>query len=54
VNLAAAYVRLALDERVEPLVEADAAEDWYIVRDYDSAPTVLRAGEFFTGIDEAL
>jgi carbamoyl-phosphate synthase large subunit len=53
-NLAAAYVRLALDERVEPLVEADAAEDWYIVRDYDSAPTVLRADDFFTGIDEAL
>jgi hypothetical protein len=34
-------------------VEADAPEDWYIVRDYDSAPTVRRADDFFTGVDEA-
>ncbi|HZF04501.1 MAG TPA: hypothetical protein VE932_09240 [Patescibacteria group bacterium] len=53
VNMATTYVRLALGERVQPIVEPEPADDWYIVRDYDGAPAVLRADDFFTGIDEA-
>ena len=52
VNMATTYVRLALGERVEPIVEPESGEDWYIVRDYDGEPAVLRADDFFTGIDE--
>jgi carbamoyl-phosphate synthase large subunit len=53
VNAAETYVRLALDERVDPSPEPEPSEDWYIVRDYDGAPAVLRADDFFIGIDEA-
>lgn len=52
-NMATAYVQLALGERLEPIVEPDPLEEWYIVRDYDGAPAVLRADDLFTGIDEA-
>jgi hypothetical protein len=52
VNMAATYVRLARGERVEPIVEPEPAEDWYFVRDYDAAPAVLRADDFFDGIEE--
>jgi biotin carboxylase len=53
VNMAATYIRLAMGERIEPMTEPDPPDDWYLVRDYDGAPTVLRADDFFTGIDEA-
>jgi carbamoyl-phosphate synthase large subunit len=53
VNIAATYVRIALGERVEPIVEPDPVEDWYLVREYDGVPAVLRADDFFTGIEEA-
>jgi len=53
VNMATTFVQLALGERVAPIAEPDADEEWYIVRDYDGAPAVLRADDFFTGIDEA-
>jgi biotin carboxylase len=52
-NLAATYVRLAMGEPVDAVVEPEPGEEWYIVRDYDVAPAVLRADDFFTGIDEA-
>ena len=52
-NMATAYEQLALVERLEPIVEPDPLEQWYIVRDYDGAPAVLRADDLFTGIDEA-
>ena len=53
VNLASAYVRLAMGEHPEPILEPEPCDDWYIVRDYDGAPAVLRADEFFTGIEAA-
>jgi len=53
IGLVATYVRLALGERIEPIVEPEAAEEWYLVRDYDGAPAVLRAHDFFDGIEEA-
>lgn len=53
VNMAVTYVRAAMGEAVEPIAEPEPADDWYIVRDYDGAPAVLRADDFFTGIDEA-
>lgn len=54
IGLVATYVRLALGERVEPIVEPEPDEEWYLVRDYDGAPSVLRAPDFFDGIEEAL
>ncbi|HEV8584706.1 MAG TPA: hypothetical protein VGT02_07020 [Methylomirabilota bacterium] len=53
VGLVATYVRVALGERVEPPVEPEPAEEWYLVRDYDGVPAVLRADDFFDGIEEA-
>jgi hypothetical protein len=53
VNMAATYVLLAMGEPVEPIVEPEPTEDWYIVREHDGAPAVLRADDFFSGIDEA-
>jgi carbamoyl-phosphate synthase large subunit len=53
IGLVATYVRLALGERIEPIVEPEPADDWYLVRDWDGAPAVLRAHDFFDGIDEA-
>jgi len=53
VNMAETYVRLAMGEPMEPISEPEPSDDWYIVRDYDGAPAVLRADDFFTGIDEA-
>jgi biotin carboxylase len=53
VNMATTYVRLARGERVEPINEPEPAEEWYVVRDYDAAPIVLRADDFFDGVDEA-
>jgi carbamoyl-phosphate synthase large subunit len=51
VGLAATWVRLALGEHVEPIVEPEPVEEWYMVRDYDGAPAMLRADDFFSGID---
>lgn len=53
VNLAAAYVRLAMGEHLEPILEPEPCDDWYIVRNYDGAPVVLRADDFFSGIETA-
>jgi len=52
-SMATIYIRLARGERVEPIVEPGPVDDWYFVRDYDAAPAVLRADDFFDGIDEA-
>ena len=51
--MATTYVRLARGERVERIVEPEPTEEWYFVRDYDAAPSVLRADDFFDGIDDA-
>lgn len=53
VNMTTTYIRLACGERVEPMVQPEPADDWYFVRDYDGAPAVLRADDFFDGIEEA-
>jgi carbamoyl-phosphate synthase large subunit len=53
VTMASAYVRLALGERLQPIVEPEPADEWYMVRDYDVAPGVWRADDFFSGIEEA-
>ncbi|HZW74740.1 MAG TPA: hypothetical protein VFF43_14405, partial [Caldimonas sp.] len=53
VNMASMYIRLACGERPAPIVEPEPADDWYFVRDYDGAPVVLRADDFFDGIEDA-
>lgn len=52
-NMAATYVRLALDESVEPREEPGGAGDDYMVRDVDTLPGVFHAEEFFEGIEDA-
>lgn len=51
-NMALTYVRLALDEPVDISDVDDTAEDYYFVRDLDSAPDVVHADELFRGILE--
>ena len=52
-NMAVTYVRLALGEPVDLREEYDAIEDYYMVRDVDTAPSVHHADEFFEGIEDA-
>ena len=51
-NMAVTYVRLALAEPVDIREEYDAIEDYYMVRDVDTAPSVHHADEFFEGIED--
>ena len=51
-NMAATYVRLALDEPVEIADPYDAVEDHYMVRDLDTLPGIFSADELFEGIIE--
>jgi hypothetical protein len=51
-NMALTYVRLALDEPLDIADPDDTAEDYYFVRDLDSAPDVVHADELFRGIHE--
>ena len=53
VNITSMYIRLACGERPAPIIEPEPADDWYFVRDYDGAPVVLRADDFFDGIEDA-
>jgi carbamoyl-phosphate synthase large subunit len=52
-NMAAAYVRLALDEPVDIGAACDIAEEYYLVRDLDTLPGVFHADELFNGILDA-
>lgn len=52
-NMAAAYVRLALGEPVESLEGLDESPEYYMVRDVDTLPRVLRSEEFMSGIEDA-
>lgn len=52
-NMAATYVRLALDESVALGEPYDAVEDHYMVRDIDTIPGVFPADELFAGIRDA-
>jgi len=52
-NLAAMYVRVALDEPVELREEYDPAEGYYTVRDLDTPTGIFRADELFDKIVDA-
>ena len=52
-NLAAMYVRVALDEPVELREEYDPAEGYYPVRDLDTPTGIFRADELFDKIVDA-
>src|SRR5262249_18771969 len=52
VSMADTYVRLALGEHIEPMPDSALVDEWYMVRDYDGVSAVLRADDFFTGVDE--
>ncbi len=51
-NMAATYLRLALDEPVELRDEYDGDEEHYMLRDVDTLPVVLHADRFFEGIQD--
>ena len=51
-NMAATYVRLALDQPVVIDDPYDAVEDHYMVRDLDTLPGIFSADELFEGIIE--
>ncbi len=52
-NMAATFVRLALDEPVELRDACDFAADYYLVRSVDTLPRVMHADKFFEGIERA-
>ena len=52
-NMASTYVQLALDEPVDISDRYDIAEDYYMVRDVDTTPSVYSRDEFFEGIEDA-
>ena len=52
-NMAAAYVRLALDEPVDISEAYDVSENYYMVRDLDTLPMVLHADQLYDGINDA-
>jgi glutathione synthase/RimK-type ligase-like ATP-grasp enzyme len=49
-NMAALYVRAALDEKIKLDSPYDFAEDCYLVRSVDTQPEVLRLDELFEGV----
>lgn len=51
-NMAAVYVRLALNEPVEVPDEYEAAENWYMLRDIDTPPRLFHADEFFDLVED--
>jgi carbamoylphosphate synthase large subunit len=52
-NMALAYVRLALGDRVEPANARDFTEEYYVLRDLDTVPAVFQMSEVVTGIRDA-
>jgi carbamoyl-phosphate synthase large subunit len=51
-NMAVAFVRLALGERVRIPKASDFAEGYYLVRSVDTLPAVIRKEELYEGIRE--
>ena len=51
-NTASIYVQLAFDEPVGLSDEYDAADGYYLVRDYDTVPSVVHADALFEGTEE--
>jgi len=49
-NMAAMFVRLALDQPVHLSEACDFAEDYYLVRSIDTLPAVMHADAFFDGV----
>jgi carbamoyl-phosphate synthase large subunit len=49
-NMAATFVRLALDQPVSLREACDFAEDYYLVRSLDTLPAVMHADAFFEGV----
>lgn len=49
-NMAATYVRLALDEPIDISEACDIVEDYYLVRDLDTLPGIFHADDLFDGI----
>jgi len=49
-NMAATFVRLALDQPVSLREAFDFAEDYYLVRSLDTLPAVMHADAFFEGV----
>ena len=52
-NMAATYVRLALDKPFDIDEPYDAVDDYYFVRDVDALPGIFHADELFEGIRDA-
>lgn len=52
-NMAATYVRLALGEDVGFRGHYDAVDDYYMIRDYDTVPTIFHADELIARREEA-
>lgn len=52
-NMAATYVRLALDQRVAIDDPYDVTEGQYMVRDLDTLPDIFAGAELFEGIEDA-
>jgi DNA/RNA endonuclease YhcR with UshA esterase domain len=52
-NMASTYVQLALDEPVEISDRYDITEDYYMVRDVDTTPSLYSSDELFEGIEDA-
>jgi biotin carboxylase len=53
-NMATIFVRLATGQPVELHQVYDATEDWYMLRDIDSAPNLFHAADFFDNITDTL
>jgi carbamoyl-phosphate synthase large subunit len=52
-NMAVTYVRLALGDEVGFRDLYDAVDDYYMIRDYDTVPTIFHADELFEIIEES-
>jgi glutathione synthase/RimK-type ligase-like ATP-grasp enzyme len=52
-NMAVTYVRLALGEGVGFRDHYDAVDDYYMIRDYDTVPTIFHADELFENVEVA-
>jgi glutathione synthase/RimK-type ligase-like ATP-grasp enzyme len=52
-NMAAAYVGLALGDRIDIRERYDAVEDYYMVRDVDTLPGIFHAEAFLDGMIDA-
>jgi carbamoyl-phosphate synthase large subunit len=51
-NMAVTYARLGLGESIELRHTYDVADDYYMLRDLDTLPTIHRGDDFFEGINE--